>query len=71
LNKRACKIQDALKRKGITQAQIARELKVTDKAISLYVHGVSQSRFFDDWIKENLGEDFLNNLKPYKQKKTA
>lgn len=48
---------------GFTQAQIAKDLQITPKAVSLYVYGKSTSRFFDEWLITYLGEPFYKSLK--------
>jgi transcriptional regulator with XRE-family HTH domain len=63
MNKRAYKIKIALQKKGISQRDIAKELKISDNAISLYVRGTSHSSNFDEWLIKNLGEAFYNSLK--------
>ena len=51
MNRRALRIKKMLKKLGITQRVIARDLQVSTGAISQYVKGTSKSRFFDEYIK--------------------
>jgi len=42
---------------GVAQADIARELQVSQAAISQFVSGKTKSKKFDNWVRKNVGLD--------------
>lgn len=53
---KAALIKYKLARKGLSLADIARELKVTRSAISKSIYDLSKISRVDDWIEQNLKE---------------
>lgn len=53
--KRRAKIIYLLNLKGISQKDIASELKISNQAINRVIGGLSKSQKVDTWLKENLG----------------
>ena len=52
------KIKYELIRRGITQKTIAKELCISQAAVSLLIKGKSKSQRFDEWVKNSLGITF-------------
>lgn len=61
--KRAAMFQGKLLECGLTQRDIAEELKVTDYAITKYAYGYSGGRSrVEVWAKRKFGEFFVEEL---------
>ena len=48
-------VKTELIKRGLTQRYIAKQLKLSDAAISMYIEGKSKSKRFNNWVKKNLG----------------
>ena len=48
-------IKTELLKRGWTQRHIAKQLNLSDAAISMYIVGKSKSKRFNSWLKKNLG----------------
>lgn len=55
--RRAYQIKLAMRRKRITQAAAANELKISQSAVSRYISGKAKSARFDEWCQARLGLD--------------
>ena len=55
-------IQYQLKLRGLTQAQIAKELNISSQAVHRALLGQSKISRVDEWIEENLGLEAVNAL---------
>ena len=55
-------IQYQLKLRGLTQAQIAKELNISSQAVNRALLGQSKISRVDEWIEENLGLEVVNAL---------
>jgi len=53
-------IKTELLKRGLTQRDIAKRLKLSDSAISMYIDGRSKSKRFNRWIRRNLNIDIYN-----------
>jgi len=48
-------VKTELLKQGLTQRYIAKQLKLSDAAISMYIEGKSKSERFNNWVENNLG----------------
>ncbi|MDD3149208.1 MAG: hypothetical protein PHV68_00080 [Candidatus Gastranaerophilales bacterium] len=62
LKKRIEKIKEALKKEGISQGDIARELSITSHAVWFWVHGRMSSKNITEWFRNRFGEEFLKEI---------
>lgn len=55
INDRAALIKTQLYLRNVDQRDIAKELNVSDAAISLFISGNRTSKRFNSWVLDNLG----------------
>lgn len=55
MNKRTILIKTELMKNGYSQKDIAKDLGISESAISLMIQGKSVSKRFNEWVKNKLG----------------
>ena len=58
LKKRKAAIKGALKVRGVSQKEVAKELQITESYLTRLIEGTRYSRKFEEWIKAVLGIDY-------------
>lgn len=57
MEKLSVSIKIELLKQGKSQADISRDLNISQAAVSQFVSGKERSKRFDEWVRTNLGLD--------------